>query len=100
MITLARLWHRAEIISRPNKLIAFMQHHPGWQIVKAKMPFDGSGQGNSQGGIGRLGMGDRQNRHQCCAVIFALDRQNNDTGPIFAAFIQPAQMLMMPEIGI
>lgn len=85
-----------EIVSRPDKLIAFADDNPRSLVVETKVLFHGTW--NFYGGAGIIGpaVSDRQHSNQCLAVRLALDSQGNDTGSVLAPFLMSVLRLVRP----
>ena len=93
-------WDLAQVIAWPEKLVTFRDDDPGAAIVEPEMLLDGQGHLEGSGRIRRRAVGDRQHGYHGRAVCFALNRQHDHAGSIFASLLLSGLVLAMPEIGI
>ena len=90
----------AQVVARPEKLVAFGDNDPRAIVVEAKVPGDRQRYFDSGGGIGRRAVRDRQHGDDGGAVRFALDGQDDDARPVLLSLFASGLMFAVPEIGI
>lgn len=90
----------AQIVARPDELVALTHDDPRTIVIKAELPLDGARNFHGRHCIPGRAMGHRQHRHQRFTVPTAFDCKCDDARAILATFFLSALRFVISEIRI
>ena len=100
IVVTIRAAHLAQIVTRPDELIALAHGDPGALVTEAKVFFDSVRNFDGRRRVVRRAMRHRQYGHQRLAILLTLDGERDDAGAILAAFFLPALRFVIPDIRV
>lgn len=89
-----------DIIAGPFELVALANNDPGTLVIESEMALDRGGNLNRASAIGRTSMCDRKDDDNRGVIRGTLDGQDDYARTIFATFVPPRLVLVVPQIGI
>ena len=90
----------AQIVARPDELVALTHDDPRTIVIKAELPLDGARNFHGRHCIPGRAMSHRQHRHQRFTVPTAFDCKCDDARAILATFFLSALRFVISEIRI
>ena len=92
--------NRANVRPRPDEAVAFSQYDPRPFVVETEAALGSRRYFDCVAGIGRRGMGDRQDTNRRCPIFEQRNNRQHKSRTILVPLLSSFQMLPVPEIGI